>query len=212
MSDSLGTTSNDVERDVLRLMLRTNAELLDGRLDKGPSSEKGVVIAALAAATSLGAVLEDVVTALVRQARSEGHSWADIGYALQVSRQAAFQRFGPHTGEAAEPDSAMLADAPQRATRALSQFLAGEFEALRANFDQRMTEGCSVILLGSVRSSLASSLGAVQRTGAPSVTSRSGYAVVDIPLVFKKGKRKARVAFGSDGRIAGFFVLMENAL
>ena len=79
---------------------------------KGPAAEEGSAIAALAAATSLGAVLDDVVVALVRQARSEGDSWAAIGYALRVSRQAAFQRFGSRTGEATEMGSEVLADAP----------------------------------------------------------------------------------------------------
>ncbi len=99
MTEPLDASGSDVERDVLRLMLRTNAELLVDRLKQGPPGDEGSVIAALAAATSLGSVLDDVVVSLVRQARSEASSWAAIGYALQVSRQAAFQRFGSRTGE-----------------------------------------------------------------------------------------------------------------
>jgi len=146
----------------------------------------------------------------VRQARSQGDSWAAIGYALQVSRQAAFQRFGSRTGEAVGMEGEMLADAPRLAARALRQFLDGEFEALRADFDQRMTEACPVTLLDSVRSSLTGELGQVLKAGDPSVISRSGYTVVDIPVTYEKGKRKGRVALDPDARIAGFFVLMSE--
>jgi hypothetical protein len=210
VTESLDASGADVERDVLRLMLRTNAELLVDRLKQGAAPEEGSAIAALAAATSLGAVLDDVVVALVRQARSQGDSWAAIGYALQVSRQAAFQRFGSRTGEAVGMEGEVLADAPRLAARALRQFLDGEFEALRADFDQRMTEACPVTLLDSVRSSLTGELGQVLKAGDPSVISRSGYTVVDIPVTYEKGKRKGRVALDPDARIAGFFVLLSE--
>lgn len=210
MAEPLGPSGGDVERDVLRLMLRSNAELLVDRLEQGPVAERGSSIATLAAATSLGSVLDDIVLALVRQARSEGSSWAAIGYALQVSRQAAFQRFGPRIGEVAEIGAEMLADAPERATKALRQFLAGEFEALQADFDERMRDACSVELLDSVRSKLNGELGKVLGLGDPSTSSMSVYTVVDIPIAYEKGKRKGRVAIGPDARIAGLFVLVEG--
>jgi hypothetical protein len=210
VAEPLDPSGGDVERDVLRLMLRSNAELLVDRLEQGPVAERGSSIATLAAATSLGSVLDDIVLALVRQARSEGSSWAAIGYALQVSRQAAFQRFGPRIGEVAEIGAEMLADAPERATKALRQFLAGEFEALQADFDERMRDACSVELLDSVRSKLNGELGKVLGLGDPSTSSMSVYTVVDIPIAYEKGKRKGRVAIGPDARIAGLFVLVEG--
>ena len=212
MTEPLDASGSDVERDVLRLMLRTNAELLVDRLKQGPPGDEGSVIAALSAATSLGSVLHDVVVSLVRQARSEANSWAAIGYALQVSRQAAFQRFGSRTGEAVETGSEVLADAPGRAVQALRQFLDGEFEALQADFNERMTEACPLTLLKSVRSNLTREMGKVLELGDPSVTSRSGYTVVDIPITYNKGRRKGRIALDHDARIAGFFVLMESVL
>ena len=49
--------------------------------------------------------LEDAVA----QARAAGHSWAEVGKALNVSRQAAFKRFGtvrnPFTGETHGPEA-----------------------------------------------------------------------------------------------------------
>jgi hypothetical protein len=81
---------------------------------------------------------------------------------------------------------------------------------LREKLDQRMTEGCSVGLLESVRSRLAEGLGRVADLGEASVSARSGYAVVDIPIFYRKGERKARIALDRDGQIAGFFVLAPN--
>jgi hypothetical protein len=210
VNDPLDASGGDVEREVLRLMLRTNAELLVDRLGHGPTAAEGSAIAALAAATSLGSVLDDVVVTLVREARSQANSWAAIGYALQVSRQAAFQRFASRIGESTEMGNETLIDAPTRALEALRQFLAGEFEDLQAAFDQRMKEACPVSLLDSVHSKLTAELGQVLDLGDPSVTSRSGYSVVDIPITYEKGRRKGRVAFDPDARIAGFFVLLEG--
>ena len=48
---------------------------------------------ALAAVTSLRALIADRERDAVRQAL-EHHSWSEIGNALGVSKQAAFQRFG----------------------------------------------------------------------------------------------------------------------
>jgi hypothetical protein len=204
-------SGSDVELDVLALLLRTNAEALADRLRPVPPTSGASVISALAAAKSLGTVLDDFVVSLVRRARAEGHSWAAVGYALGVSRQAVFQRFGPGTGEATEHGTTVLADAAERAVQALGQFLSGELEGLRAEFDERMTAACSVDMLESVRARLNKQLGQGWDLGEPSVDSQPGYAVVEIPINFNNGKRKGRIALDSDGRIAGFFVLAANA-
>lgn len=94
--------------------------------------------------------------------------------------------------------------------RSLRQFLDGEFDALRADFNERMAEACPVSLLASVRSSLARELGRVLELGNPRVTPGAGYTVVDIPIAYKKGRRKGRVALDPDARIAGLFVLSEG--
>jgi hypothetical protein len=213
----LESPGSDVELDVLLLMLRTNAELLGDCLAKGSPTgageneiDDGAVLPALAAARGLGEVLNDIVADLVRRARAEGQSWAAIGYALQVSRQAAFQRFGRHADVLPQPGDLMLADAPERAVRALRQFLSGEFEGLRAEFNQRMAEVCSVALLKSVRSRLTKQLGRLYDLGPPLVMARPGYTVVDIPILYKKGERKGRIALDPQGQIAGFFLLAAN--
>jgi hypothetical protein len=209
-----GRSEPDVERDVLGLMLRSNSQLLADRLAArpGPGTAEGSPLSALAAARNLGSVLEDIVLSLVRQARAEGSSWGAVGYALGVTRQAAFQRFGYRSGEQPVTQTSPLADAGQRARKALRQFLDGDFGQLREGFDVRMTGACGVELLQTVRSQLSGALGEELKTGDPQVSLRMGYTVVDTPLSSPKGSYKARFAFDADGQVAGFFVLTPETL
>jgi len=53
---------------------------------------------------TLDMLVNDTLHALVRRARNEGHTWAEIGQVLNVSRQAAFQKIRwradpPDTGD-----------------------------------------------------------------------------------------------------------------
>lgn len=40
-------------------------------------------------------LVENLIEKAVRIAREQGHTWAEVGQALGVSRQAAWQRFSP---------------------------------------------------------------------------------------------------------------------
>src|SRR5579884_2389848 len=82
------------DRDVMATLLLTNVELVAGVLRAGDDGSGGHVMRAIAATRSLDMIVEDTLRALVEQARSAGHTWAEIGELLHVSRQAAFQRFG----------------------------------------------------------------------------------------------------------------------
>jgi hypothetical protein len=53
-----------------------------------------VVLEVVVATDRLLAVLDELRCACVAEARRQGKSWADIGAALGVSRQAAWERFG----------------------------------------------------------------------------------------------------------------------
>lgn len=56
------------------------------------------LLTAVAVAQVFVRVAEDVLRALVSDARAAGHTWQEIGDALGTSRQAAFQRFtGPQS-------------------------------------------------------------------------------------------------------------------
>lgn len=59
-----------------------------------PYKRSGDVVGALIDLDKLGDALERARASLVRQARSEGASWALIGDALGISKQAAQQKWG----------------------------------------------------------------------------------------------------------------------
>ena len=75
------------------MMLATNVQLVGDVLGADGQSP-GQVMRAIAATWSLDMIVEDTFRALVEQERAAGHTWAEIGDVLHVSRQAAFQRFG----------------------------------------------------------------------------------------------------------------------
>ena len=215
MTEPLDASGSDLERDVLRLMLRTNADLLFDRLEHGPVAERGSVDRALAAATSLGSCRTTSFVALVRQARSEASSWAAIGYALQVSRQAAFQRFGSRIGEIAEIGAEVLADAPDagRAIPCASSWTGNSKPCGRTSTSaRRLPPPRSPCSSRCVRGLIEGEWARSWNLARPSVTSRSGYTVVDIPIIYRKGQRKGRVASRRGHlHIAGFFVLTPKA-
>jgi hypothetical protein len=85
------------DREVMAMMLATNVQLVADVL-RADEDSPGHVMRAIAATRSLDMIVEDTLRALVEQARAAGHTWAEIGDLLHVSRQAAFQRFGGGRG------------------------------------------------------------------------------------------------------------------
>lgn len=195
------------------LMLTTNAELVAGVLAGGEGSDPDSLMRAIAATRSLAMVVDDTLRALVTQARQSGRTWAEIGGLLNVTRQAAFQRFGapgPAETGGATP-TRPIPGARKQALAVLRAFLAQRWEAMRADFDQRMRSACSVQLLTSVWIGLESELGQLGDLGTPAITTRSGYTVVDVPIAFERGDRTGRVVLDPDRQVAGFFVLGPEA-
>ncbi|WP_280276779.1 hypothetical protein [Nocardia wallacei] len=86
------------EKAILRKLLAANAHIVADVLDPAEGTSAASVMAALRAAHSLDEVVDDIVHTLVRQARAEGHTWAEIGEVFKTSRQAAWQRFGSSSG------------------------------------------------------------------------------------------------------------------
>ena len=90
-----------VDREVMAMMLATNVQLVADVL-RADEDAQAQVMRAIAATRSLSMIVEDSLHALVDQARAGGHTWAEIGDVLRVSRQAAFQRFGAGRDPGAE--------------------------------------------------------------------------------------------------------------
>jgi hypothetical protein len=205
---------SDVEHELLGIVLTQNAGLVAGAVGAPAGAARPPALEALAAARSAGIVLDYIVRILVGRARAEGRSWAAVGDALHVSRQAAFQKFGgdddADEGMTEIPDGA-LPDAAGLAGGVIADFAAARWTPMRAGFTPRMQEACSAALLTSVRATLAAELGSLLTTRRPQVTVRGRYTVVDVPLVYERGIRKGRVTLTGAGQVAGFFVLIPEA-
>lgn len=195
------------------MMLSTNVELVADVL-RADGHASGQLVRAIAATRSLGTIVEDTLRALVEQARAAGHTWAEIGDVLHVSRQAAFQRFGGGRRATAEEDAipVPVGGAVEHAVPVLEAFLDGRWEDARATFDERMLQACSVELLADVREKVRREAGEVQALGTPAVSVRDGYTVVDIPVALERADGTGRVVLNADRQVAGFFIRPKEAL
>lgn len=198
---------NPAEREVMALMLRTNVDLVASVL-RGAEGLEGdaSVMAAISATRSLSLLVEDTLHALVQQARAEGHTWAEVGELLHVTRQAAFARFaGSDTAAALDfSDMPPLDGAEQRARSLLDDFLQGHLEEARATFDDYFRERASLELLKNHRGRLEHRFGAVLEVGTAKVMVRDGFTVVDLPVAFEHGDMRNRTSFDVDGQVTGF--------
>ncbi|MGO9582473.1 MAG: DUF3887 domain-containing protein [Acidimicrobiales bacterium] len=201
------------EREVMGLMLTTNAELVASVLRGGEDSEGDSVVTAIATTRSLGRIVEDTMHALVQQARAEGHTWAEIGELLHVTRQAAFQRFGTTSTSDTVPaeDIPPLEGAEDRAMRIFTAFVERRFEQARTDFSARMREAGSPQLLTSARTKMERRYGAFLEFGTPLTSVRHGCTVVDVPVAFDRGDLVGRCSFNVDGEVAGFVFVDPDA-
>jgi hypothetical protein len=196
-----------LDREVMALVLSTNTQLVADVLRADEQSDDQVM-RAIAATRSLDALVEETLRGLVEQARAAGHTWAEIGELLHVSRQAAFQRFGGGP-RAATIDGAVrtpVDDAIEHAMPVLEAFLDGRFEDARARFNKRMLEAVSLELLADVREKVRREAGEVQALCTPRVSVRDGYTVVDIPVALERADGIGRVVIDADRQVAGFLV------
>lgn len=200
---------NPTEREVMALMLKANADLVVSVLRGGEGVEDASVMAAITATRSLSLLVEDTLHALVKLARAEGRTWAEVGELLDVTRQAAFARFG--TGSDADDsddaDIAPLGDAEDRARRLIDDFVRGRFERVREAFAESMRQRASLELLKTQRALLQRRLGALVKVGAATTIVRHGLTVVALPLAFELGEIRDKTAFDVDGRVVGFGLL-----
>jgi hypothetical protein len=191
----------------MAMMLTTNVQLVADVLGAEDHSS-GQVMRAIAATRSLDMVVDDTLCALVDQARAAGHTWAEIGGLLRVTRQAAFQRFGGTRRSTSEAGGilAPVDGAVEHAVPVLQAFLDGRFDDARSSFGERMLNACSVELLADVREKVRREAGEVQALGTPVVSVRDGYTAVDIPVALDHADGIGRVVLDADRQVAGFFV------
>jgi hypothetical protein len=201
------------DRDVMATLLLTNTQLVATVLRGDEDDSPGQVMRAIAATRSLDMIVEDTLRALVEQARAAGHTWAEIGELLHVTRQAAFQRFGGGRTPTAEDGVAVPVDgAVEAAVAVLQAFLDGRFHDARATFGERMLDACSVELLADVREKVRQYGGEVEALGSPVISVRDGYTGVDIPVALERADGTGRVVLDADRQVVGFFVRPTEAM
>ncbi|WP_427924228.1 DUF3887 domain-containing protein [Streptomyces sp. cg40] len=155
---------------------------------------------------------EQVLKLCVQQCRDAGHTWQEIGDLLGVTRQAAFQRFGkpidPRTGEPMDK-TVRMSDAAERAVAIVTAVLEGRMDEARQSFDARVLEAFTDEVRGDGLAAVAGLVGEFEGfgEGEPFVRRIGDHTVVDIPLRYEAGDMKARVAFDTDEKVAGIFVL-----
>jgi hypothetical protein len=204
--------TTDGGREVMALMLTTNAEMVAAVLRGTEDPATRSVMAAIAATRALDMVVDDTLHALVRRARNEGRTWADIGGVLNVTRQAAFQRFGggqaPDSGgEPLQP----IADAGPKAIHILELVLARRWDELWATFDTLVTKLASVEVFESTLATAKSTFGEFVAFGTPTCKVVGDYTVVDVPMALERGDGIGKVSFNADEQVASLYLLPADA-
>lgn len=157
----------------------------------------------------------------VEEARVAGHSWAAIGHALGVTRQAAFKRFGtprdPRTGDTMTPAPLRTGELLAAAERLWHRLDAGDYDAVR----EQMTDEVAAVLtreavLGTWAQVVAET-GNLEQCRDPRVELPDGSPVADgdpvlgvlvahAELVCEAGSWVGRVALDGERRVVGLYV------
>ena len=145
---------------------------------------------------------EATVDAAVQHARDAGRTWEEIGEALGVSAQAAFQRHG---------DPSPLPDAGDLAASIIDDLAHARWAEVSARFDATMRDGLSDEELAAGWAQIAAAAGTYRSHGATEVARVAELTTTNTPLTFEGGEFVARITFRDDQTIAGLYILNPDA-
>ena len=98
-----------------------------------------------------------------------------------------------------------------RAVETVQQLDDQDFAAIRADFDETMSEGLSEDGLREALANVEAQWGELEgKEGNPEIVELGDLTVINVPVQFEKKKAEVRVTFRPDGRIAGFYILKPN--
>jgi len=196
--------------DAVRELKRHADALLAARVLTEPGDE---IAGAIEHSLRIQSAAEDVVRAVVQQARDHGASWQTIGDALGVSRQAAFQRYGkpvdPRTGEAM--NTTPMDGAAELAGSVIQDLANCRWGLVAERFDAVMRETLSEDALAAAWVQIVGTSGAFEGQGDPVVTRAGDVTVTNTLLSMEAADYTARIAFRDDRTIAGLHILQEQA-
>jgi hypothetical protein len=95
-----------------------------------------------------------------------------------------------------------------RAAEITDHIAENDWDSVRTDFDEVMSDEVTEERLASVWDSLTTELGGYTSRGAPAQVSEPGDLLTfETPMAFERGAARSRVAFRRDGRIAGLLLL-----
>ncbi|MEE3852693.1 DUF3887 domain-containing protein [Gordonia sp. LSe1-13] len=179
----------------------------------GGADSRAAALTKVYDALQLGRRAEELLSATARHARECGCTWQEIGDVVGTTRQAAFQRFGkpidPRTGEPMTrtpiPSAEIMAD------DLLDKLRAGQWSTVASRFNPTMARALDDSGLADAWASVIALGGEVDSTGTPFVRLHGLHTVVDVPIEQEAGATTMRVAYDTDGLIAGLFLLTPEA-
>jgi hypothetical protein len=98
------------------------------------------------------------------------------------------------------------ADAADRARALFDDFIEGRWGKARPEFDVRAGGDEFTDRFARGWRDMADSAGSFERVGAPVVRRSGEYTVVDVPLIAGRGEAIGKVAFDTDGKVAGLAI------
>lgn len=161
-------------------------------------------VAAVTAAAQVQRLGDAVLDAAVAKAREAGVTWQQVGTALGVSRQAAFQRFR-EAGSTAE--LAPLPHAAELATQVVGHLQEREWPAIMAMGTPEVAGELNQQVLAAAWDQVAGQCGPLQSTGEVTMRRLGPMTITETPLKFRDATFTARISFTDAGQLAGLFLL-----
>lgn len=168
-------------------------------------------IARITSLDELSTLAESLLHAEVAEARAAKVTWATIGQALGVTRQAAFQRFGlkqrTDDGRVDMMQKTLLMEAPERTKDIVRSIAQGAAQEASSYFGAEAAEALPPEKLAKVWGDLSTSFGEWESFSAASAFVSDDHVVAEVRLEFEAGALTCRTAWTADGKLAGLFFL-----
>ncbi|AHC23904.1 MULTISPECIES: DUF3887 domain-containing protein [Mycobacteriaceae] len=156
---------------------------------------------------------ESLLAAAVQRARTAGHTWQQVGDALGITRQAAFQRFGkpidPRTGQAM--NTTPLPQATELTLAVIDDLANARWADVSARFDETMRDRLTEAGLAEAWVHIVGLAGAYGGHGDVDMMRAGDFTTTNTPLRFEAGDYVARITFRDDQTVAGLFLLTPDA-
>jgi hypothetical protein len=207
--DMLDVMANETGADAVGPAAADGRAAARGLLGQSLLDESGSPLDAIAFIQGAASEIGEGMQAAVQRAREAGHTWAEVGQVLGISRQAAFQRFGrpadPRTGQPMA--LSMLPGAAERGAALLADLVAGRWAAACRDLGEKVAQKLDAERMAVIWARLSGMVGQLEQVGQPLAYQAGDLTLVDIPLSFEAADRTARIAYARDGKVAGLHFL-----